>query len=79
MKSVLDQICRENEGTHFLCSITLFPENRAVYEILSKNIVESVGAQRRHNIAYMSCILDKQGYMHAHDHAPVHTHARTHM
>ena len=31
-------------------------------------------------MAYMSFILDKQGYMHAfaHTHAPRHTHARTH-
>jgi hypothetical protein len=32
----------ENIKTHILCSIT-FPENRADYEIMWKNIVESVG------------------------------------
>jgi hypothetical protein len=31
--------------THILYSITLFCENRTVYEIMSKNIVETQGSQ----------------------------------
>jgi hypothetical protein len=30
----------EKIKTHILCSVTFFPENRAVYEIMSKNLVE---------------------------------------
>jgi len=30
----------ENIKTHILCSITFFPENHFVYEIMWKNIVE---------------------------------------
>jgi hypothetical protein len=30
----------ENIKTLILCSATFFPENRAVYEIMSKNVVE---------------------------------------
>jgi hypothetical protein len=38
MKNVSDKICRENQ-THFTFSDLLF-ENRAVYEIMWKNILE---------------------------------------
>ena len=31
----------EKIKTHILCSVTFFPENRAVYEIKSKNILET--------------------------------------
>jgi hypothetical protein len=30
----------EKIETHILCSITFFPENRAIYEIMWENIVE---------------------------------------
>jgi hypothetical protein len=39
MRNVSDKICRENENTHFVFSEFL-TENRAVYEIMWKNIVE---------------------------------------
>ena len=32
--------CRENQNTHFVTSNIFFFENRAVYEIMWKNIVE---------------------------------------
>ena len=35
-----------------------------------------MGHKRLHNTAHMRCMLDKQGYMHAH--APGHARARTH-
>jgi hypothetical protein len=38
MKNVSDKCCRENKN--ILCSVTFFPENLAVYEIVWKNIVE---------------------------------------
>ena len=31
----------ERIKTHILCSVTLFLENRGIYEIMCKNIVES--------------------------------------
>jgi hypothetical protein len=38
MQNVSDKICRENQ-TQTLRSINLFSDNRAVYEIMWKNIV----------------------------------------
>jgi hypothetical protein len=39
MRIILDKSCRENPDTHFMFN-NLFPENRGVYEIMSKNVVE---------------------------------------
>jgi hypothetical protein len=38
MRNVLAKICRENKKKHILRSITFFPENRALYEIMWKSI-----------------------------------------
>jgi len=38
MINVSDKVVEEI-GTHILCSVT-FPENRAVYEIMCKNVVQ---------------------------------------
>jgi hypothetical protein len=56
-----------------------FSENRIVYEIMSKHVVETEGP-RRYNMVHTRCVLDKQGCMHvcAHAHAPRYPHARTH-
>ena len=35
----------EKIKTHILCSINFFPENRAVYDIILKNLVEPEGPQ----------------------------------
>ena len=44
MRIVLDKSCRENQNTHFVfCNF--FSENRAVYEIMSKNMEEPEGPQ----------------------------------
>jgi hypothetical protein len=40
MTNVSDKSCVENQNTHFLFN-SLFFENRAIYEIMWKNIVES--------------------------------------
>ena len=42
MRNVLDESCRENKNTNFMY---LFSENRTVYEIMSKNTVETEGPQ----------------------------------
>jgi hypothetical protein len=39
MRNVLDKSCRENQNTQFV-SNDYFSENRAIYEIMSKNVVE---------------------------------------
>jgi hypothetical protein len=39
-RNILDKSCRENENTHFMFNNFFFFENRAVYEIMSKNMVE---------------------------------------
>jgi len=35
--NVSDKSCTENQNTHFMCSITILSENRAVYEIMWRN------------------------------------------
>jgi len=37
MRNVSDRICKENQNTHFIFN---FSENRAVFEIMWKNIAE---------------------------------------
>ena len=45
----------EKIKTRILCSITFFSENRAVYEIMSKNVVEPERPQM--TIQYGECAL----------------------
>jgi hypothetical protein len=45
----------EKIKTHMLCSITFFPENRAIYEI-QKNMVEPDGPED--NTSHALCMLD---------------------
>jgi hypothetical protein len=62
MRNVLDRSCRENQKTHFVFSN--FSENRAVYEIISKNMEKPEGGHElHHNMAHTRFMLDKQGYM----------------
>ena len=42
MRNVLDKVV-EKIKTHILCSITFY-ENRAAYDIISKNVVEPEGS-----------------------------------
>jgi hypothetical protein len=39
MRNISDKSCRENQSTHFMFN-NFFPENRAVYEIMWKNMVQ---------------------------------------
>jgi hypothetical protein len=41
MRNVLDKTCSENQNTHFIFNNIFFPENRAVYETMSKTLVQS--------------------------------------
>jgi hypothetical protein len=45
MRNVSDKSCRENQNTHFVFRNFFFFENRAVYEIMWKNISEPDGPQ----------------------------------
>jgi hypothetical protein len=59
---------------HILCSVTFPPppENRAVYEIMSNNMVEPEGPQMTSQYgACESCMLHKQSYTHARAHAEI--------
>jgi hypothetical protein len=40
MRNASNTSCRENQNTHFMVSNFFPPENRAIYEIIWKNIVE---------------------------------------
>ena len=44
MRNVLDKSCRENQNTHFIFN-NFFSNNRTIYEIMSKNVVEPKGPQ----------------------------------
>ena len=45
MRSVLDKSYRQNQNTHFVFNNIFFPKIRAVYEIMSKNMVKPEGPQ----------------------------------
>jgi hypothetical protein len=55
MENVLGKSCRENQNTHFMFS-NFFSENRAVYEIMLKTLVETDGPQMTSQ--YGACTLN---------------------
>jgi len=56
MRNVLDKSCRENHNTHFVFNNLFFFGNRAVYEIMWKNVVQP---DRPHNnMGHAHCMLD---------------------
>jgi hypothetical protein len=57
MINISDKVV-EKTKVHFLCSIT-FSENRAVYEIMWKNMVEPDSPQMTINMAHAHYMLDK--------------------
>jgi hypothetical protein len=71
--------------THILCSVTFFPpENRTVYEIMSKNVVETEGPQMTSQYGAYALRAGKtrlHSRMRTHTTTPpgTHTHARTRM
>ena len=77
IRNVSNKNCKENQNTHFMFS-NFLSENRSVYEIMSKNVVEP---ERPQIIRRMPCcMLDEYGYTRAST-SPrqrTHTHARTH-
>jgi hypothetical protein len=79
MGNVLDKGRRENQNTHFMFS-DFFPENRALFEIMSKNVVEPE-RQLMTTWRCVECWIIKATRVQAHDRACApthHPHARTH-
>jgi hypothetical protein len=71
MRNISDRSCRGNQNTHFVfCDLFFFFENRAVYEIMWKNIVKP---DRAHTLQYVACALHA-GYLRL----QTHTHTLTH-
>ena len=70
MRSVPYKSCRENRNTHYLRSVTVFRKSCH----LRVNVEKYGGARGhewRHNMVHKSCVLDKQGYTHAHRHRQI--------
>jgi hypothetical protein len=79
MRNVLDKICIQRK---YFCPVTFFPpENRAVYENMSKNMLEAreVTNDTRWRTRF-SCWISKTTYAHAYAHTPTlqGTHPHTH-
>jgi len=55
MKNVSDKRCRETRNTHFVFN-NLFPENRAVYEIVWEKLCKA--GQVTGGAAHAHCMLD---------------------
>ena len=55
MRSISDESCREK--TRFKLNIFL-SENRAVYELVWKNMVRQTGHRRQYNMAHALCTLE---------------------
>jgi hypothetical protein len=65
MRKVSDKSSRGNQNPH-LCSIRVFfPENRALYEIMWRDIVER-GRTQMTDGACADCMLANKGYTHSH-------------
>ena len=55
MRNVSDKV-EEKIKTHILCSVPIFSENRAVYEIIKKYGTD--GQTTVENMAHVHCMLD---------------------
>ena len=68
MSNISDKSCTENQNTLSVFS-NFFPENRTVYEVMWKNIVER--GRPHDNMAHAHCVLDTQGYKCTHTLKPI--------
>ena len=77
IRIVLNKRCREIQSRHFISS-NIFLENGAVYEIMSKNLMESERTQMsiRRRLAFWISKATRAG-VHARARAPPHTHMHT--
>jgi len=59
-ENVSDKSCKENQNTHFVLNNFLFsPENRAVYEIMWKNVLEPDSPQMTIRRTRFACWITK--------------------
>jgi hypothetical protein len=80
IRNVLDKSCREKENAHCI-SNNFFSDNRTVYEIMSKNMVETEGRQITSQYgAYALQAVWARLHARTRMHTPTHpgTHTRTH-
>jgi len=63
MRNVSDKSCTENQNTHFVFS-NFFSENRAVYEIMWKNMVEPDRPQIIWRMRF-ACLVTKAANKHS--------------
>ena len=80
MRNVLDKSCRENQNTDLMFS-NFFSKIVPFMKKWRKIWWGQMGHKWCHNMAHTSCMLDKQGYMHARscDLAHARTRAQTHI
>jgi len=62
MRNGAQKDCREIQNTHFV--LILYPEYRAVWEIMWKKWQCQTGQRWQYNTAQAFCMLDKEGYRH---------------
>jgi len=65
MRNVSDRSCTENQNTHFVFSNFFSPENRAVHEIMWKNIVEPGRPQMTIWRMRFACLVTKAANKHS--------------
>jgi hypothetical protein len=65
MRIVSDKICRENRNTYLILNNFFPPENRAIYEIMWKNILEPDGPQMTIWRRHIACWIPKATNTHS--------------
>jgi hypothetical protein len=87
MRNVLDKFCMGNQNRHFMPNNFFFPQNRANFEMMWKNVAEPETTKQ--NIMWCMRVTFRiswatGAHAHAHDYAPktprarAHTHTHTH-
>ena len=77
IRNVSTKSCRENRN-NVLCSVTFFPDNHAIYEIMSKNIAEPESQQTIWSMRtawWITKATRAQAHALASTPTPTHTHA----
>ena len=76
MENVSNKSCKEKQNTHFIFN-NFFSENRAIYETMSKNVVEPERPQMAIQWR-VACWISKttRAQRHASARAPKHTHTQ---
>jgi len=66
MRNVSENICTENQNTHFVFSDFFFFENRTVYEIMWENVVKRGRPQMAIWRTRVACWIPKATNTHTH-------------